>query len=141
MNEKIQQGIIQIIEEKGQFQEETKNALEVVLDCFLKQFVVNLRDVHDTKEKIKPIDIPATLKNLNFSDTFIYKNKEAFDNYIKEQKSLKIKRLREAGFGATNEHAQLHRRILDSPHQSYVRNETQEILMEGSDDDSEFGSP
>ena len=140
MNELLHQYFQHILEEKGEFKEETAAALDSVLECFFKQFVADLQNKHKKDEKIKPYDIPIVLKNLNFSDAFIHNNEKAFYNYKKEEKSLKIKRLREAGFGATNEHAQLHQRILDSKHQSYVRNEEQEIYIGESEETSEFDS-
>lgn len=140
MDETIRQDINHIIENTAEFQDDTVNALGSVLDYFLQQIVVELQNNHKQNEKIKPKDIPIALKTLNFSDAFIYNNEEAFNNYIQEQKTLKIKRLKEAGFGATNEHGQLHQRILESSHQSYVRNEDQEISIEETDDASEFDS-
>lgn len=140
MNEILNQYFHHLIEEKGEFKEETTEALCSVLEYFFKQIVVDLQNKHQTNEKIKPVDIPAVLKTLNFPDTFIHNNEKTFYNYKKEEKSLKIKRLREAGFGATNEHAQFHQHILDSKHLSYVRDEGQEIYTGDSDEASEFDS-
>ena len=136
IDSKILNQLPNLISLKGEFNHNVVDALSVFASGFLEHIV----SVIQTQQKessnnfpIRPCDVTDALKKLNFKGVFINKHKKIFNEYLNDQKNLKLQRLRDAGYGATNEHVQFIQRILECPHQTYVHDEMSNEQIEYSE--------
>ncbi|KAH0793040.1 hypothetical protein GPJ56_003091 [Histomonas meleagridis] len=119
-----------LIKKKGEFRQDTSDALACILNRFFEQIVGDAIQLKNTNT-LTPSDIFNALENRHLNILLANAKKDYIDN-LNKIKHEKIVALRNAGYGATSDHVSFVRKVLASQHLEYQQPETYDF---DTDDD------